>query len=83
LLADLFVDRPITILLIGYSLLIVATICAFYFDYFKMEEPGNPREFLIWNHPLVEDWDMQTLAKRYIEKFLGGSSAKQLQTQYD
>lgn len=68
---------------IGYALLIVAAVIAFYFGYFDMNVGGNPREFLIWKHKLVEDWDMQTLARAYIEKFEGGSADKQLQTQYD
>jgi hypothetical protein len=77
-LSDLFVDRPCFVLAIGYAFLIVAAVLSFYFGYFDMNQPGNPREFLIWKHKLVEDWDMQTLAKAYIEKFGGESENKQI-----
>ena len=82
-LSDQFVDRPGTVLSIGYAILILAAVISFYFGYFTLETPGNPREFLIWRHKLVEDWDLQTLSRAYIEKFQGGQGEKQLQTQYD
>ena len=68
-LSNQFVDRPGIVLSIGYAVLIVAAIVSFYFGYFNLETPGNPREFLIWRHKLVEDWDLQTLSRAYIEKF--------------
>ena len=82
-LSNQFVERPGIVLSIGYAVLILAAFISFYFGYFALETPGNPREFLIWKHKLVQDWDLQTLSRAYIEKFSDGSGDKQLQTQYD
>lgn len=48
------------------------TALAVNLNYFYLE-PQHNRDYLIWEDPVVKAWDMQDLAKAYIEKQDGGS----------
>ena len=52
------VEKPCLVISVGFFFLALATWWAFHFKYFEMVEVGNPREYLVWHHPIIQDWDM-------------------------
>ena len=55
-LTNWYVDRPKTVLTIGFGLLIVISAISFYAGYFDLI-PQHNREYLVWDHPSVIAWD--------------------------
>ena len=64
-ITNLFVNRPWTVLIIGYLILIAATVVAVVNDYFALT-PQNNRDFLIWDDERVIPWDMQQAGRNAI-----------------
>jgi len=71
-ITDTFVEHPCKLLCGGMLLCFILTFLAISLNYFYLE-PQHNRDYLIWNDPSVKAWDMQDLAKAYIEKNDGGS----------
>lgn len=71
-ITDIFIDHPCKLLCLGMLCMVGLTALAVNLNYFDLE-PTHNRDFLIWDDPSVKAWDMQDLAKAYIEKQDGGS----------
>ena len=65
MLISLFVDRPLCVLLVGFTSLLVVTAISFALGYFDLS-PQNNREFLVWTNQKVIDWDKQVAGKEAV-----------------
>ena len=64
-ITDKFIDRPITILLLGMLMLILFTVISVAAGYFELDMGGD-RDFMVYDHEITEDWEMYTVAKKHI-----------------
>ena len=64
-ITNLFVDRPITVLVTGIVVLFLITFISAALGYFDIAVQHN-REFLVWSDDKVKDWDMLEAAKEAI-----------------
>ena len=54
----------------GFTFLAICSILAISLDYFKYER-AHYRDLLIWDNPIVVNWDKQVVAKQYLMKYGG------------
>lgn len=71
-ITDMFIDHPCKFLSLGMLAMVILSWLANELNYFYLE-PQHNRDYLIWDDPSVKAWDMQDLAKSYLEKEQGGS----------
>ena len=71
-LTDQFVRRPISVLIVGYAVLIFLTYLSVTLEYFEISDT-EPRDFLIWRDPKTVDLDMFNIANEYMEEKIGSS----------
>jgi hypothetical protein len=55
-ITNAFVDKPCTIIFLGYFILIILTIIAMMCKLFDMD-PVTDREYLVWDDPRTVSWD--------------------------
>lgn len=60
-LTNWFVDRPCTVMLTGFGILILITAASYLLGFFKMNEQHR-REYLIWDDKLTNTYDMRQAA---------------------
>ena len=70
-LTTLYVERPCTVLSIGFVLLILVSAVSAALGYFDLN-PQHNREFLVWDHEATVAWDKQIAGKEALLKSLGG-----------
>lgn len=61
-ITNMFVDKPCTVLIIGFVTLIACSVLSFSLGFFK-QAPQSNRELLVWDDERVKAWDMQEAAK--------------------
>ena len=64
-LTNAFVNRPCCMMLLVYGLCWYLAYLSYALDYFKIANSGS-RDFLIWDHPIVKNWDMRNLARMWL-----------------
>jgi len=74
-LTDKFVDRPGTVLIIAFIPLMAMAVLSTSLGYFDIA-PQNDRDFLIWDDPIIQNFDKLNLAKDYIDKYGADDSVK-------
>jgi len=74
-ITNLFVDRPISVLSFSCLILLAISVAAFSLGYFD-QDPQSDRDFLIWDDPIIVNFDKLFLAKEYIEKYGSGDGDK-------
>ena len=78
-ITDQMLERPIAFLSIGLFILLIFAVLSIKLGYFEIAPQGK-RDFLIWQDDKVVAWDMQILAKEYLEE-KDGSAQKPERTQ--
>ena len=73
------INHPFVIIICGFIFLIVCSILAVALGYFKYEKQGY-RDLLIWDNPIVINWDKQVVAKEHLMKYGGMSTTKSLRS---
>ena len=60
-LTNWFVDRPCTVMLVGFGILLLITVVSYLLGFFKMTEQHH-REYLIWDDKFTRLYDMRDAA---------------------
>ena len=55
-ITNIFVEKPCTVLISGFTVLMIITIISFFLGYFKLN-PQHDREYLVWDHNATFAWD--------------------------
>uniref|UniRef100_A0A7S3CP63 SSD domain-containing protein n=1 Tax=Strombidium rassoulzadegani TaxID=1082188 RepID=A0A7S3CP63_9SPIT len=73
-ITSLYVDRPCTVMLVGYLVLIIITFISISQNYFEIAG-GSPRnrDYLLWNDPIVIESNKYILAKEWVANRTGSS----------
>lgn len=71
-LTDQFVRRPLSVLIIGYAVLLVFAYVAVSLELFQISD-RSPRDFQIWDDQKTIDLDMFNIANEYLDEKIGGS----------
>lgn len=77
-LTKLFVNRPCTVLLVGFALMFVITGVVAYAGWLELNDPLD-REYMVWEDKYVNDFDKSILAKR--ELLVSGDDVAPLQSE--
>lgn len=64
-LTSLFVERPICVLTTGMIILLIISLISNRQGFFELTEQNN-RDFLVWDHQKVIDWDKQVAGREAI-----------------
>ena len=63
-------NRPLSVLITGYAVLIFLTYLSVALEFFMISDQ-SPRDFLIWDDQMTIDLDMFNIANKYLEDEFG------------